>query len=160
MASKSGREKLPFEPRQKKKKTTKASPPTSASKTEKTKNPTIKAKKVSNSGAIPDGVSKRMIRRMAIFCGIPTALAMLSFFIFYWIVSQEWLKIPAPAVGAVTLGLFGLGVLGLTYGMLSASWDEDRIGGWLGWQEFKMNFGRMRTAWGDSRRQAKENRSI
>jgi hypothetical protein len=48
----------------------------------------------------------------------------------------------------VTLGCFGLGVLGLTYGVLSASWDEDRPGDWLGIAEFQVNFGRMTSAWG------------
>jgi hypothetical protein len=45
------------------------------------------------------------------------------------------------------MGFFGLGVLGLSYGVLSASWDEDEPGTKFGWQEFKTNFGRMTAAW-------------
>lgn len=144
---------MAFEPRQKKKKTPKQPPPQSSKES-------AKSKITANSTAIPEAVSKRMVRRMAFFCGIPTGLGMSSFFVFYWIVSNEWLKIPAAAVGVTSLGLFGLGVLGLSYGILSTSWDEDRVGGWFGTQEFKTNFGRMTAAWREAReakKQAKEN---
>ncbi|NJK47598.1 DUF3464 family protein [Candidatus Gracilibacteria bacterium] len=149
MPSKSSRDRLAFEPNQKKKKTPKQPPIQPQKESGKTKNV---ARKKATERSIPESVSKRMIRRMAFFSGIPTGLAMSSFFVFYWIVSHEWLEIPASAVGAVTLGLFGLGVLGLSYGILSSSWDEDRDGGWIGAQEFKTNFGRMTAAW----REAKE----
>jgi hypothetical protein len=47
----------------------------------------------------------------------------------------------------VSMGFFGLGVLGLSYGVLSASWDEEIPGTKLGWQEFTTNLGRMTSAW-------------
>jgi Photosynthesis affected mutant 68 len=149
MPSKSSRDRLAFEPNQKKKKTPKQPPIQPQKESTKTKNA---ARKKATERSIPEVVSKRMIRRMAFFSGIPTGLAMSSFFVFYWIISHEWLEIPTSAVGAVTLGLFGLGVLGLSYGIFSTSWDEDRIGGLIGAQEFKTNFGRMTAAW----REAKE----
>ncbi|GFH14894.1 uncharacterized protein HaLaN_11028 [Haematococcus lacustris] len=34
---------------------------------------------------------------------------------------------------------FGGGLLGITYGALSASWDPLRDGSTLGWSEFKVN---------------------
>ncbi|OKH18362.1 hypothetical protein NIES593_22195 [Hydrococcus rivularis NIES-593] len=157
MSSKSSRERMAFEPRQKKKRANKQPPVQSQKEPIKERNT---ARQKAASMAIPDVVSKRMVRRMAFFCGIPTGLGMSSFFIFYWIVSNEWLKIPASAVGVTSLGLFGLGVLGLSYGILSASWDEDRVGSWFGWGEFKSNFGRMMTAWQAAReasKKAKEN---
>jgi hypothetical protein len=157
MSSKPLRERMAFEPRQKKKRANKQ-PPVASQKEPVKERSTAHQKAASM--AIPDAVSKRMVRRMAFFCGIPTALGMSSFFIFYWIVSNEWLKIPASAVGVTSLGLFGLGVLGLSYGILSASWDEDRVGSWFGWGEFKSNFGRMTTAWQAAReasKKAKEN---
>ncbi|MDW8463816.1 MAG: PAM68 family protein [Geminocystis sp.] len=61
---------------------------------------------------------------------------------------------PNTAVLLVTLGLFGLGVLGLSYGIFSASWDEDRVGSWWGWSEFKLNFGRFVSAWREHRQKA------
>lgn len=154
MSSKPSRERLAFEPRQKKKKAPKVPPAQSQKEPDKTKKRVSDRKQVAT-GAIPEVVSKRMVRRMALFCGIPTALGMLSFLVFYWVVSHELLEVPSSAVGAVSLGLFGLGVLGLSYGIFSSSWDEDRVGGWLGTQEFKVNFGRMTAAWRSAREEAK-----
>ena len=148
---KAGRERLPFEPRQKKKKTPKR-PPTSPQKAQKSAQ-TLK----SPSSVIPEGVSKRMVRRMALFSGIPTALGMASFLIAYWIVSHQWFDLPPIAVLWISLGFFGLGVLGLSYGIFSTSWDEQRLGGWWGWEEFKANFGRTIKAWRSSQQEAKEN---
>lgn len=104
--------------------------------------------------AIPDAVSKRMVKRMALYCGIPTALGMSTFIVSYLLVSQDLVKLPTIAVLLVSLGFFGLGVLGLSYGVLSTSWDEHRVGSWLGWSEFKTNFGRMTQAWRSSRDQS------
>lgn len=104
--------------------------------------------------AVPEVVSRRMVRRMAFFCGIPSAVGMSTFFVSYEIVINGWFKLPTAAVLLVSLGFFGLGVLGLTYGVLSASWDEDRLGGWLGWGEFTTNLGRMTEAWRSSRQKS------
>jgi len=51
----------------------------------------------------------------------------------------------------VSMGFFGLGVLGLSYGVLSASWDEEIPGSKLGWREFTTNWGRMTSAWRSAR---------
>ncbi len=154
MSSPSPRDRLPFEPQQKKKKSLKQPPlksqaTISAAEPENAENASLKS--------IPEAVSKRMARRMAIFSGIPTALGMSSFFIFYWLVSQGQVKIPSAVVGAVSIGLFGLGVLGLSYGIFSASWQEERIGGWWGWKEFKVNFGRTINAWRSAGKEAPKN---
>lgn len=146
MPSEPKRDRLPFEPRQKKQKTSKPPSPVTAAKKEE-----------ASLKAIPEVVSKRMVKRMAFFSGIPTALGMSSFFIFYLVVSRGWFKVPPYAVFAVSLGLFGLGVLGLSYGIFSTSWDEDRIGSWWGWQEFKINLGRALAAWRSGKNEAKGN---
>jgi hypothetical protein len=160
MSPEPSRERLPFEPRQKKKKITKKTVVNS----ENNSNPVAKksaydAKNASLSG-IPEDVSKRMIRRMVYFSGLPTGLGICSFFIFYLIVKQEWLEVPTSAVVFVSMGLFGLGVLGLSYGILSTSWEEGRVGGWWGWEEFKVNFGRMTSAWKSARQEALEKKSV
>ena len=144
MASESKRNRLPFEPKGKKKPSTpalnvKATPKNTASPED------------AKLEAIPNIVSKRMVRRMALFSGIPTAMGISSFFAFYWVVSQAWFNVPTSAVLLVSLGFFGLGVLGLSYGILSASWDEHRLGGLWGWNEFKLNFSRMTSAWRTSK---------
>jgi hypothetical protein len=97
--------------------------------------------------AIPEAVSKRMVRRMALLCGIPTVLGISTFFGSYFLVTNLGLKLPNAAVVLVSMGFFGLGVLGLSYGVLSASWDEEIPGTKLGWQEFTTNLGRMTSAW-------------
>ena len=98
-----------------------------------------------SSGQIPEAVSRRMLRRMAFFSGMPVFLGVGIFFLAYYIRSQEILDFPPVAVLLVTMGCFGLGVVGLTYGVLSASWD-DAPGGLVGLSEFKLNFGRIMEA--------------
>jgi hypothetical protein len=150
MSSESPQERLPFEPRTSKKKTPKKPPTPLASK--KVRDPKAEA----SLSAIPDAVSKRMIRRMSLLSGIPTALGVILFFGFYWVVSHEWLEIPPYVVLLSTMGCFGLGVLGLSYGVFSSSWDEEKVGSWLGYEEFGLNFKRTIAAWQETRKQAKQ----
>ncbi|MBD2776962.1 PAM68 family protein [Iningainema tapete] len=150
MSSESEGNRLPFEPNKKRQKPAKAQskPPVvkeSGQKEEK-KPPFTKQET-----AIPQVVSQRMIRRVAAFCGIPTALGISTLIVSYLIISYAKIKIPAMAVLLVNMGLFGLGVLGITYGVLSASWDEDRVGHWFGWSEFTTNWGRMVAVWRETR---------
>lgn len=95
---------------------------------------------------IPKDVSQRMLRRMAFFSGMPIALGVGVFFLSYYLQSREIVAFAPVAVLLVTMGCFGLGVLGLTYGVLSASWDEES-GGLIGLKEFKLNFGRAMESW-------------
>lgn len=102
--------------------------------------------------AIPDVVSRRMVKRMALLCGIPSVFGMSTFFVSYYLLTNDIVELPNYAVLLTSLGFFGLGVLGLSYGVLSASWDEEEPGSWLGFSEFKTNFGRMREAWKNSKK--------
>lgn len=156
MESEPQRDRLPFEPNKKRQKPTKAKPtPASATAKKSDKLSDSETAKKSESKqtftkeemAIPPVVSNRMIRRVAVFCGGPTALGMATFVLSYVIVSQHLFKLPTYAVLLASLGFFGLGVLGLSYGLLSASWDEEIVGSKLGWDEFKVNWGRMVAAW-------------
>jgi hypothetical protein len=140
---------LPFEPRQNKRKTPKIAPSPVP--------PPLKNRSEETSlKAIPQVVSQRMAKRMAVFCGLPTALGIASFFGFYWIISHNLLEIPSYVAMLVSLSLFGLGFIGLSYGIFSASWDEDRVGDWLGWQEFQANFGRTIAAWRSGKKEVEE----
>lgn len=166
MPSDSKRGRLPFEPRNNKKK---SAADTSADKNpgkkSETKAPTKQARKKpsstsrnsrpnSNLSAIPDVVSKRMGRRMAVFCGIPSALGMSSLFIFYWLKIKDVVDLPPYTAFAVSFGFLGLGVLGLSYGLFSACWDEERTGSTWGIDEFKINLGRTKDAWKASKTKA------
>ena len=146
--AKSSKKSLPFEPRKKKKKKQDKQQANNSKATA-----TKPAKKSSNKreeaslSAIPDAVSKRMARRMMFFTGIPTAIGISSFFVFYWLFAQKIVEFPPYLVLFVTAGLFGLGFVGLSYSVFSASWDEEREGGIVGFDEFKLNFGRTISAW-------------
>ena len=153
MADNSSRNTIPFEPGNKKKNKQKKNPET-VKKSVKNSQKKQKSSDDASLSAIPDSVSQRMIKRMAIFSGIPTALGRSSLFIFYWVVTNDLLDIPNSVVGAISLGLFGLGVLGLSYGIFSASWDENQVGSLWGWQEFTQNLGRTVKAWRNAREEA------
>lgn len=96
---------------------------------------------------IPDAVSKRMVRRMALFCGVPSILGMSTFVTSYFLVSRDIVELPNVVVVLVSMGFFGLGVLGLSYGVLSASWEEESVGSALGITEFGINLKRLVGAW-------------
>lgn len=142
---------LPFEPtptRQKpsKQPTTAAVKPGEAAQSVST--PTkVRSSRTSTASGIPEVVSRRMVARAALYCGIPSVLALLTFVVSYLAIANNVFQPPTAAVLLVSLGFFGMGVLGLSYGPLSASWDEERVGNPLGWDEFKLNFGRLRDSW-------------
>ncbi|MEG4507297.1 PAM68 family protein [Microcoleus sp. F6_B4] len=151
MSSEPPRKRLPFEPATNRKKTPKKPPEPQANNAALESDSADKQPKANKTGkqaqSIPEAVSKRMISRIAVFCGIPTLLGISTFFVSYLIVSNGLFDLPNTAVLLVSMGCFGLGVLGLSYGVLSASWDEEVSGSTLGWEEFNTNFGRMREAW-------------
>ncbi len=116
-----------------------------AAQTDGAKSRTGKRSGKADSGAIPEAVSQRMLRRMAILSGAPVFLGVGIFFLAYYLQSRQIVEFPPVAVLLVTMGCFGLGVLGLTYGVLSASWDTEP-GSLVGLSEFKLNFGRVMEA--------------
>lgn len=154
MSNEPQRSRLPFEPG-KRKKPANNKPTSQASATPAPAKSQTKARRLSKEEtAIPEVVSRRMVSRMAILCGIPSALGMFTFIVSYFIVMQEWFALPHIAVVLVSMGFFGLGVLGLTYGILSASWDEETPGSLVGWSEFTTNLGRMTAAWRAARQKS------
>lgn len=147
---------LPFEPTRKRKKKAKTVPEPSESASAPQPSAQAQSKAQASLSAIPDGVSERMVRRMALFSGIPTSLGILSFFVFYWIVTQDLLELPPYTVVLVSMGFLGLGVLGLSYGLISACWDEGRVGTWWGWEEFTTNLKRIFAAWRSARQERRQ----
>ena len=107
--------------------------------------------------AIPEKVSQRMLSRMVVLAGIPLLLGLGSFIGSYFIITQDLLDLPNTAVVILSMGCFGLSVLGLSYGVLSASWDEEASGSILGWQEFKLNLGRMQDGWKAAKQKKQKN---
>ena len=94
---------------------------------------------------IPNDVANRMARRVAIATGLPSLMGMGVFVGSYVLVSRGILDIP-PGITLVTSGLFFLlGLVGLSYGVLSASW-EPQPGTLLGIEHIKPNLQRLRSS--------------
>ena len=145
MSSESQSDRLPFEPGGNRKKAEKAAkkPENQSFKLDKAKTPTKSSGKLGEERSIPPAVSHRMIRRVVILSGIPTFLGVVVFFVSYYLLVQNVVELPTVVVFLSTLGCFGLGVLGISYGVLSASWDDEIPGTRLGWSEFTLNLGRL-----------------
>ncbi|WP_373478878.1 PAM68 family protein [Geminocystis sp.] len=154
MPSSSNRDSLPFEPKKNNKITKKPSHNPLEKSTNLSSKDSQGKKQSTSEAAIPEVISNRMLKRIAIFSGIPTGMGIFTFFASYVVVTQKWLKVPNTAVLLVTMGLFGLGVLGLSYGVLSTSWDEEREGTWWGWSDFTVNFRRFTSAWKNARQES------
>ncbi|MFZ4564934.1 MAG: photosystem II biosynthesis protein [Prochlorococcaceae cyanobacterium] len=92
---------------------------------------------------IPAEVSSRMVRRIAIAAGIPTALGMASFVVSYLLVTRG-VEIPPVATLLVTGLLFLLGLAGLSFGLFSSSWVETP-GSLLGLEQIGVNLRRLRS---------------
>ncbi|KAF6001356.1 hypothetical protein F1559_003709 [Cyanidiococcus yangmingshanensis] len=90
--------------------------------------------------ALPLVVAERMQRRMVVFAGVPFLLGISAFGVFFLLKYRYDIVVIPPVVGYATLGLFGLSLIGLTYGIMSASWDPGRVGTPLGWEEAQRNF--------------------
>jgi hypothetical protein len=84
-----------------------------------------------------------MVRRIAVAAGAPSLLGMGVIVASYLLVSRAGMFIP-PVVTLLGSGsFFLLGVLGLSYGVISASW-EDAPGSVLGLEQIGVNVGRIR----------------
>jgi hypothetical protein len=151
MSGESQRNRLPFEPNKKRQKPAKAKANSPVVKEDLKEKDEKKPPFTKEQMAIPEVVSKRMFRRVASFSGIPTAMGIGTLIMSYLVLTYAGIKLPPIAVLLVNMGFFGLGVIGITYGVLSASWDEDRVGGLLGWNEFTTNWGRMIAVWRETR---------
>jgi len=97
------------------------------------------------SQVIPDQVANRMARRVALATGLPTLMGMGVFVASYLLVSRHILEIPPSTTLLASGACFLLGLLGLSYGVLSASW-EDQAGSLLGREQIGVNIGRIRAS--------------
>ena len=100
--------------------------------------------KVVSSG-IPKYVADRMAKRIFFTAGIPTLLGMSVFVISYFIVTKKIAEIPPSSTIAISALFFLLGLGGLSYGILSASWDI-APGSFLGLENISINIKRAKAA--------------
>ena len=101
--------------------------------------------KSSRQQVIPEAVANRMARRIALATGVPTVMGMGVFIGSYLLVSRQIADIPTGVTLASSGACFLLGVLGLSYGVLSASWEE-APGSLLGAEQIGVNISRLRSS--------------
>ncbi len=101
--------------------------------------------------AIPKNIANRMSRRVAFTTGIPTLSGMGVFVGSYFLISKGIAEI-APTVTLVSSAMcFFVGLLGLSYGILSASWDLNP-GSFLGFENIKPNINRIKDAFKNNKK--------
>ncbi|KAF5725447.1 hypothetical protein HS088_TW23G00169 [Tripterygium wilfordii] len=91
-------------------------------------------------GVIPEIVTNRMISRMGLSVGIPLFIGLLFFPFFYYLKAVQKIDIPTWVPLIVSFFFFGTALLGVSYGIVSSSWDPMREGSLLGWNEAQKNW--------------------
>ena len=94
---------------------------------------------------IPKYVADRMARRVLFTAGIPTIMGMSVFIISYIIVTRNIAEIPPSSTIAISALFFLLGLGGLSFGILSASWDKEP-GSFFGIENIPLNVQRAKAA--------------
>lgn len=97
-----------------------------------------------NSAVIPEQVAQRMGKRMLPFVGIPLFGVMATFITFWYLATYKNYEFQPALVAFSTIAVLGAGLLGITYSVMSASWDVEEEGSALGVEEFKTNLGSIR----------------
>ena len=123
------RSSLPFEP--------KGSRQVAGNKSAKTSSASVRKE------AIPRYVADRMARRVAVFTGLPTIAGMGVFVGSYLLITQGVADIAPGLTLATSGGFFLLGLVGLSFGVLSSSWEPDP-GSVLGFENLRPNLQRMK----------------
>lgn len=100
---------------------------------------------------IPEKVAMRMGSRMLPFVGIPLFGGMGLFVGFWYFATYKNVEFQPALVAASTIALLVVGLLGITYSVMSASWDPDREGSGLGADEFSTNVNNLREGLARSR---------
>ncbi|CEM05219.1 unnamed protein product [Vitrella brassicaformis CCMP3155] len=101
------------------------------------------AGKDGNAGTMPEVVSQRIISRIVPFFLTPLAFAFSTFIGGFLLYSQFDYRIEPSIIAYITQFSFLLALGGVSYGILSSSWEEDREGSFWGADEFKRNIKRV-----------------
>ena len=108
------------------------------------------------SSGIPKYVADRMAKRIFFTAGIPTIMGMLVFVVSYIIVTKNIAEIPPSSTIAISALFFLLGLAGLSFGILSASWDKEP-GSFFGIENIPMNIQRAKAAFKPATQNYEEN---
>uniref|UniRef100_A0A0E0LB18 Protein PAM68, chloroplastic n=1 Tax=Oryza punctata TaxID=4537 RepID=A0A0E0LB18_ORYPU len=90
--------------------------------------------------AIPEVVTNRMMRRVGVSVGAPLAVGVAFLPAFYYLKTAARVDVPTWIPFGVSFVFFGAALLGVSYGIVSASWDPAREGSLLGWNEARRNW--------------------
>ena len=88
---------------------------------------------------LPQVVTDRMLARVGVFCGTPLIFGFATGPAFYYAVAVRGVDVPSWVFFTASTATFGAAVVGISYGVLSASWDPRREGSFWGFAEFKEN---------------------
>ena len=80
-----------------------------------------------------------MLKRVGIFCGTPLMLGFTTGPLFYYFKAVRHVDVPPWVFFTASTATFGAAFIGISYGVLSASWDPRREGTFWGGSEFKEN---------------------
>lgn len=89
---------------------------------------------------VPEVVTNRMLQRIAYTVGIPFAVGIAFFCLYYYLKAVKKVDVPEWLPLFTSLLTFGSSGAGISYGVLSASWDPKREGSVLGWKEAQLNW--------------------
>jgi hypothetical protein len=89
--------------------------------------------------AIPQQVTDRMLKRITIFSGVPLLFGFSTGPIFYGLKVFAHADVAPWQFFVASTATFGAALVGITYGVLSASWEPGREGTFWGLEEFKTN---------------------
>ena len=95
-------------------------------------------------GVMPEVVSERMLKRVVPFAALPVLGAFVLFGGFYFSKTQLDLEVPPTVVAYATQALFFASFAGISWGVMSTSWDEKEEGSLLGAEQAKKNIDMMR----------------
>ncbi|CAI7796513.1 unnamed protein product [Closterium sp. NIES-54] len=102
--------------------------------------PVVKTVREDIDDEVPEVVTNRILKRLAFTVGVPLFIGLSFFPLFYYLKVIQKVDVPDWLPLLTSLFTFGGSGLGISYGVISTSWDPLREGSLLGWTEFKANW--------------------
>ena len=107
-----------------------------------------------NAAVIPEKVAMRMGKRMLPFVGLPLFGVAGTFVTFWYLRVYKDMVFETVLVAGCTIAVLVISLLGITYSVMSASWDEESDGSVLGVEEFQKNLGNIKDGLGRTQQNA------
>ncbi|XP_059629162.1 uncharacterized protein PAM68-like [Cornus florida] len=101
---------------------------------------------------MPDIVMERMVVRILVYVGVPLVSGIAMLQVFDIVKEQHVWDVPLWLPFFTTFVTFGASTLGVAYGTLSTSWDPEKKGSLLGFEEAQTNWVEMWREEDDSKR--------